>query len=236
MVACLIVTVLAGIRWYPRAREHALMLWWQRKCMNHPRPVDRVVYTNDASRSDALLRDGGYRVMDGATRSTFLVPSYWSDLYAHVSPPGLKSQGTVFLGRMTTRSGKVRLVAIDMVLEDPTRDDVLLIARVIEPGSALRRPRLISTIGGKFLSFGLTDRPVTPGQIDPQDPTHLVLFDGRIDGWLGEDGGVTFRPRDTGPQGSPPRDPLTRPVPSSQGSPRSSAGPETRRSARPAAR
>ena len=233
LAVCLLVAVLAAVRWFPRVREHVLMLLWQRRCLHHQPLADRSVYTNDPTRSDALLRDGGYHVMDGATRSTFLVPGYWSDLYTLLSPPGLKSHGTVFLGRMTTPLGKERLVAVDLVVEDPTTDNVLLMARVIEPGTGVRRPRLLSTVGGRFLSYGLLDRPVTPGKVDPADPSRLLLFDGWIDGRLTENS-LSLRPREPGRSTSSL--PLTRPAPSSRGSPRSSAAPAIRPSPFPASR
>jgi hypothetical protein len=193
----LLVVLAAGIKWFPQVNEHVLLQVWQRRCLNHHPPADQVVYTEDPQRAAALLGDPRYQSMPASTPAAFLVPTYWSDLYATVSPPGLKSHGTVFLGRMRSATGIERLVAVDMVIENPSRDDVLLVTRVVEPASLLGRPRVIQTMGSRFVSYHLRDKPVTPAQVDPQDPTHLLLFDGRIQGWFQSDGNsVKVRPAD----------------------------------------
>jgi hypothetical protein len=193
----LVVVVAAGIKWFPQVNEHVLLQVWQRRCLNHHPPADQVVYTEDPQRSAALLADGQYQSMPTSTPAAFLVPKYWADLYATVSPPGLKSHGTVFLGRMHSANGVERLVAIDMVIENPARDDVLLVTRVVEPASLLGRPRVVQTTGSRFVSYHLRDKPVAPAQVDAQDPTHLLLFDGRIHGWFQPDGNsINIRPAD----------------------------------------
>jgi hypothetical protein len=192
-----VIVLAAGIKWFPQVNEHVLLQVWQRRCLNHHPPADQVVYTEDAQRAAALLADRRYQSMPTSTPAAFLVPAYWADLYATVSPPGLKSHGTVFLGRMRSANGVERLVAIDMVIENPARDDVLLVTRVVEPASLLGRPRVITTVGSRFVNYHLREKPVTPAQVDPQDPTHLLLFDGRIHGWFQRDGDmVNIRPAD----------------------------------------
>jgi hypothetical protein len=177
--------------------EHVLLQVWQRRCLNHHPPADQVVYTEDPQRAAGLLVDRRYPSMPTSTPAAFLVPAYWADLDATVSPPGLKSHGTVFLGRMRSATGVERLVAIDMVIENPARDDVLLVTRIVEPASLFDRPRVVQTTGSRFVSYHLRDQPVTPARVDPQDPTHLLLFDGRIQGWFQPDGNsVRIRPAD----------------------------------------
>jgi hypothetical protein len=193
----LVVVAAAAIKWFPQVHEHVLLQVWQRRCLNHHPPADQVVYAEDPQRAAALLNDRRYQSMPGSAPAAFLVPNYWADLYATVSPPGLKSHGTVFLGRMRSSDGVERLVAIDMVIESPARDDVLLVTRVVEPASLLGRPRVVQTMGSRFVSYHLRDKPVTPAQVDPQDPTHLLFFGGRIHGWFQPDGNsVNIRPAD----------------------------------------
>jgi hypothetical protein len=195
--AGVVIVVVAGIHWFPQVHEHLLLQVWQRRSLNYHPPADEVVHDRDPQRAAALLADRRYQSTAGSAPAAFLVPKYWADLYATVSPPGLKSDGTVFLGRMQSVIGVERLVAVDMTVGNPASDDVLLTTRVIEPASLLGRPRVVSTMGSRFLSYHLLDKPVTPAQIDPQDPTHLLLFGGRIHGWLQPDGnGLNVRPAD----------------------------------------
>jgi hypothetical protein len=193
----LVIVVVAGVYWFPQVNEHVLLQVWQRRCLNHHPPADEVVYDGDPQRAAALLTQPRYQSMPGSTPAAFLVPPYWADLYATISPPGLKSDGTVFLGRMHSVVGVERLVAVDMTVGSAGRDEVLLTTRVVEPASLLGRPRVVSTMGSRLLSFHLLDQPVTPGQIDPQDPAHLLLFGGRVHGWLQPDGNsLNVRPAD----------------------------------------
>ena len=230
----------AAVYGFPVWQERVTLYVLQRQCMRHAPAADEVVFDSGPGRAEALMALGGYHHMAGPPAAAFLVPPYWRDFYAKLSPPGLRSHGTVFLGRMTTRGGKQYLVAVDMSLQSAGTDDVLLMSRVVEPGSLLRRPRMRGGMGVRLLSFGLLDAAVTPGQVDPADPTHLILFGGRVHGWLADDGSMNLRPHDPGPvfvpNDGPQSRPATRPAPSSPASPRSSAGPATRPSAAPASR
>jgi hypothetical protein len=80
----------------------------------------------------------------------------------------------------------------------PARDHVLLVPRVVAPATPLGRPRVVTTIGSRFVNYHLREKPVMPAQVDPQDPAHLLLFDGRIHGWFQRDGNVVnIRPGDS---------------------------------------
>jgi hypothetical protein len=218
--------VAAGVWWLPRVRDRALLYALQRQCMNHSPPADEVVYAQGVERAAALMSDARYRHFAGPPQAAFFVPNYWSDFYAALSRPGFKSHGTVFLGEIQTPSGERRLVGVDLVIDSST--EVLLTARVVEPGSLLKPPRLLTTGIYRFPSAALLERPVKPAHVNPQDPTHVVLFGGRIEGWLRDDEThdyVELYQRD-----------LTPPAPSSQASPPTSAAPATRPSASPGAR
>lgn len=228
MGLALVAVTGAGIYYFPQAREQVLIYTWQRRCMRYRPPSGQVVFDDDPVRAAILLSDPRYGAAAGGT-TAFLVPNAWADLYAQLSPPGLRSNGTLFLGAMTAPEGERRLVAIDITVNNSSRskDAVLLMARVIEPGNLIRRPRLLSTYGAEFLHYELKG-PVTPGRVDPQDPTHIVLFNGQVDGWLQGDS-VRLRPR-------PPTPALIPPAPSSPASPPTSDPPATRPSAGPGAR
>ena len=226
-----LLAVLAGVAasalwWFPHVRDHVVLLGLQRRCLNHAPPPDEVVFDEGPGRADALMADGRYQHFAGPPPAAFLVAPYWRDLYARLSPPGLRSHGTVFLHGMRTPGGEYRLVAIDMSVGNPSGsiDSILLTARVIDPATLVAGPRLLSTTSVEFIPYGLRGR-VTPGQIDPKDPTHVVLLSGRIDAWLGDDDRVKLRPRD-----------VTPPAPSSPASLPTSAAPATRPSGRPGGR
>ena len=127
-----------GFFWYRPVVEWGSVLYWRHQCLTHTYAPDTTV------------NYGGVEVYAVAPRVS-VVPREWSSLYARVSPPGLKSFGTVFLHEMRTRSGRRRLVAVDvptwvMSQRSMVDHDVLpLTWRVIDPGSPFRRPRLINS-------------------------------------------------------------------------------------------
>ena len=218
--------VAAGVWWFPVIRERVVLFALQRRCMNHAPPAGEVVFCEGTERASSLMSDGRYRHFAGPPQAAFLVPKYWSDFYAALSPPGFKSHGTVFLGGMKTPAGETRLVAVDLVIDSSS--EVLLTARVVRPAWALGRPTLVSAGIYRFPRSGLTVSAVTPGRLDPQDPAHLTLFGGGIEGWLRDDpvgDQVELYLRD-----------FTPPAPSSPGSLPTSAAPATRPSAGPVAR
>jgi hypothetical protein len=218
--------VAAGVWWFPAVRGRAVLYLLQRQCLNHAPPADEVVYAAGAERASALMSDGRYHHFAGPPQAAFLVPQYWSDFYSALSPPGFKSNGTVFLGRMKTPDGDTRLVAVDMVIDSSS--EILLTSRVIQPGTLHKRPVLLNASIYRFPSADLTGAPVTAGRTDPADPSHVILFGGRVQGWL----------RDEDPADAVElfQFDVTPPAPSSPASLPTAAPPATRPSASPAAR
>jgi hypothetical protein len=244
LLLALLIAVGAGVYWFPLLREHVVLQVLQRRCMNYTPPADEVVFEKDAERAAQLLSDPRYQSTGSAPPATYLVPKDWADLYATLSPPGLKSWGTVFLGEMKTREGDRRLVAIDMTVENTSSraiDGFLLTARVIEPASPLRRPTLVSTMSYRYV-LSVKHYPVKPARRDPADPSHLLLFDGAVEARLEDPDFVTMSGRGEDPLGGwGARDPdaflePTPPAPSSPASLPTSARPAARRSASPALR
>jgi hypothetical protein len=219
------VVVAAGVWWFPVVRERAVLYLLQRRCLNHAPPADEVVYAAGAERASSLMSDGRYHHFAGPPQAAFLVPKEWSDFYTALSPPGFKSHGTLFLGRMKTPEGETRLVAIDLVIDSSS--EILLTSRVILPGTLHKRPVLLSASIYRFPA-DLPGAAVTPGRTDPADPSHVILFGGRVEGWLRDDepaDAVELYQFD-----------LTPPAPSSPASLPTSGPPATRPSAAPAAR
>ena len=237
LLLSLTVVVVAGVKWFPRVREHVMLQVWQRRCLSYTPPVGEVVYDGDPQRAAALLaRDGRYQKMPGSTAGAFLVQPAWSNLYATLSPPGLRSHGTVFLGTLRTPDGEDRLVGIDMVVQGGAPDAVMVTARSVEPGSLLRRPRVVASTSTEFLNYGIRGMTVTPATADPNDPTHVALFGGKVDARVLKDGSVSLRPFDPGTIHVWARGAVTRPAPSSPASLPTSAGPATRPSGGPGGR
>jgi hypothetical protein len=241
LLLALLIAVGAGIRWFPLLREHVLLQILQRRCMNYQPAPGQVVFDKGAATA-ALLKDPKYTALRWSEPAAYSVPKDWSDFYALLSPPGLKSWGTVFLGTMRTPQGETRLVAVDMTVDNTlatgSMDAFLLTARVIEPGWPLRRPRLITSTSWRFI-LPTSHYPVTPAVVDPADPSHLILFNGAIDASLQEGDTVTMRDLNRftpGGFGSTPAAGPTPPAPSSPASLPTSGRPAARRSASPALR
>lgn len=227
-LAVVLAVACTSVWWFPRLRDNAQMFYWQRQSMAHAVSPVTVVHDRPAGPANA-------------PPAVMLVPRAWTNLYRSISPPGLRSQGTVFLHALRPREGTRRLVAVDVADAGPITsrrhvEHVELTWRVIEPGVVLTRPRVVRT-GERALLFdrNLSGYQLTAGRVDPADPSHFtftcVVGDRThtIDGWLRSDDSVSieFRPA--------PVD-LTPPAPASPGSPPTSAGSATRPSSPPGAR
>ena len=225
-----VVAAVAGSSawWFPRLRENAQMFYWQRQCMAHAVPPATVVHDRPDGPPNTAPR-------------VMLVPPQWTSLYGSISPPGLRSEGTVFLHAMKSREGIRRLVAVDEVDGGPLTSNrhvqyVEFCWRVIEPGSVLTRPRVVRT-GNHALRFegDPSGYRLTAGRVDPADPSHFTFtcaVVGRtytVDGWLRNDDSVSIAPR-------PDPVDLIPPAPASPASLPTSGGSGPGPSAPPAAR
>jgi hypothetical protein len=180
-----------GIAWRvaPRAWRQAQLLYWQNKCMNYTAPADRIAYSSDEP-------------------ITF-VADEWSKFYALLSPPGMRSRGTVFLHERVAPNGNRRLVAVDAIeFADPVFQAVFPSARVIIPGDTVRAPReaLSTTFTPNFVQD--LDGVIYAGQPDPTDPSHFTIrcvengAEQVVDGWLRDDDSLLLERRLTPPPAS----------------------------------
>lgn len=175
----LIVAVCAAVIVAVRLGPHALRMYelnrLQNRCLDY-RPDSQPALTIDRSTG----KISGH------------VPPAWSQFYAMMSPPGLKSNGTLFLGRMHTPEGLERLVAVDL---NATMHSVTLAVRMFEPGSLMRAPREM-----QLTVFDQTDIKVSgvstfgQGVRDPSDSSHFTA--GAIEGWITGDRTFVIEVRD----------------------------------------
>jgi hypothetical protein len=150
--------------------------------MTYSAPADKVVLTI------------------GAPSATPSVPQEWAKFYAMLSPPGMFSSGTVFLHERTSPSGNRRLVAVDASLSMHSTPAILLVPRVIRPGSLLAEPAESIHTSAGYISAPPADA-VHAGQLDSADASHFtirVVSNSReqiLDGWLRDDDQVVIERR-----------------------------------------
>ena len=179
-VGFVLFVVATGSTWLPPVWRRGRLLLLQHRCMAYAAPAGQVV---------ADLR---------SSPPTGVVPPDWAAFYALLSPPGFRSDGTVFLHERRTPDGRSRLVAVDVV--DMPGDATRACCRVIAGGTLARppRPTLDWTTEEAWTTDDLQFRA---GVADPADPTHFtfnVIDAGHpvtYDGWLGDDDAVRLERR-----------------------------------------
>ena len=207
----LVISVVAfsGVWWFPRLRDNLLLFDMQQRCMSYAVPPSTAVHT--ALAASAVTPPGP-------------IPPEWASFYASLSPPGFKSHGTVFVHAMQSKVGSRRLVGVDILSSVRTTD---FCWRVIEPGSVIRRARLLQA-GVQTLRWDGYAFQIGAGAADPDDPSHFTFsctLDGTVhafDGWLRDDDTIAIERRKTGQA-------ITPPAPASAASLRTSGGSGTRR-------
>src|SRR5207302_434407 len=88
----LAVVAIISLRLLPVAAHRARLMYWQNRCLTYSPPSGVWV----TPKQKHVVRD-------------------WTAFYALLSPPGLKSDGTIFLHERRTPSGKRRLVSADVI-------------------------------------------------------------------------------------------------------------------------
>src|SRR5207248_1687480 len=121
----LALLLLAALKFARPAWDHARLLHYQSRCLEHVLPADRIVF-------------------DTSSQSNF-ISSDWDRFYAIFSPPGGIHRGTILLHELQRADGARRLVAITLIRPTMTsfRDLAIdLDVQVIQPGTLWSRPRL----------------------------------------------------------------------------------------------
>src|SRR5688572_16820906 len=134
--------VAVGVAIYPFAERRAKAWHWYNRCAKHSASTSTPVLETDSARIKQLRKDPRYGV--DASGWLCVVPQEWTALYSELSPPGLKTYGTAFLGELRTPQGKPRLVAVDVTFDTWTHsgDSLVLAWRVITPAAPFRIPRV----------------------------------------------------------------------------------------------
>ena len=105
---------LAGWRWGPAARDQAVLLYWQRQCMNFQVAPDVVLYEPDPVKAAVLLRqqDPQYVPLPFSTHAVYQ-PRSLREFEAR-TPAGaaIGSRSIAFLHERRTPAGKRRLVVV----------------------------------------------------------------------------------------------------------------------------
>ena len=170
----LLLVVASAVRWVPFVWHRGQVLYWQEQCAEHVAPPGTVIAATDV----------------GPPYPPPLVAGQWSSFYSLLSPPGLSSDGTLFLHRLQRPSGEPVLVAVDLDSPDGCVGISLAQIRVFRIGRAARLPQQLQdsvvflTADEKYRFYA--------GQTDPADPTHFTVSyqaDANnyvIDGWVRE--------------------------------------------------
>lgn len=132
-----------------------------------------------------------------------MIPLPWNQFYSYFSPPGLKSDGTVFLHERTSPAGHHRLIAVDLYDIQSAPTQIMCFARVIDLGGIFitgdQRPQ--PSEGMFTLPLPNPHCLIFAGTPDPADPSHFTFTistgsDQRtIDGWLRDDDRVVMELR-----------------------------------------
>jgi hypothetical protein len=184
----------------------------QSRCLTYSPNPDMVVYTNDPTEKATLLaKGGGYTdqlpfLNLRPTKALIHWPSAWQQ-YTH----GVQSSGVAFLHRLTSRSGNVRLVAIEVSPSfsgfngTSNADTLAFSAQLYEPASITRDKHVILTKANHFLLNTFIEPGdhfrLLAGQPGPSDASRFTIgytFNGApgvIDGQLLDDDTVTLNPR-----------------------------------------
>jgi hypothetical protein len=174
----------------PPAWQRIQLFYWQHQCLNYSPPENAAVFTDQSSATSATLHDSINSV----------TPLAWSRFYQLISPPGIQSEGTIFLHELIRPDGRTRLVAVDLNfdLQDAGH---LIEARVFSTGSILHRPKQLGNYCSRRFPFTPLDLVVFAGQPDPADRSHFTfkIREGSrnqiYDGWLQNDDTVSIGER-----------------------------------------
>jgi hypothetical protein len=175
--------------WGPPLWLRVQVLYLQSRCADYEMPAGTVI----ASRPPVGIQSVSTTQSTAANQAVWFpptpqVPPQWSRLYSLLSPPGLNSDGTVFLHMLRRPNGQRVLVAADFLKGQWSYD---LQVRAFWPTRGINLPYALPSSGGGFhpdrQGQGFT---IYAGQADPADPTHFIVkyrvgnLEYVIDGWV----------------------------------------------------
>jgi hypothetical protein len=194
--AVLLLTIeAAGVYWYPDISFRIRLAYWQRQCMNHVIPPDKIILTADPKLVPTLLQDPDYvRTDDYYVPSPLAAysPHCWREYHSRGlggRADGREVQPIIFMHRLVSQRGIERLViALDRAdIYTKVRPEECIAIAVVQPRSlfgpldtpgdhfAPRSSGIYKDTSGVFAN---TDTPTIrfhPGQLDPADPSHFTI-------------------------------------------------------------
>jgi hypothetical protein len=190
LAAVLLLGLLASLKWAAPAWNHARLLYYQRRCLSHLDPSNKILYDSKAPPASANLSD-------------------WQNFYALFSPPGGRSGVMLFVHELRHKDGTPRLVAIEASNHPQTIPAEFNAATqtfeytTIQPAGLFKYAKLSFNDSWKSTLKLQDGAPlqINAGQPDPADPSHFTLQyhyanrRGIIDGWLNEDDTILLEPR-----------------------------------------
>lgn len=168
---------LAGWRWGPAVKQHAELLYWQRKCLNFQIPPDTLLYERDLVKAAQRLKQNADYVPAGERGGAAMYyPQCLRELDAR-APTGLLYDdfAITFLHERCTPSGKRRLV---VMYSWPWYDFGVWNWRLYNPGG-VSKPTLLNKGETSFRERRVRGSGIPaylgPCQADPTDATHFIL-------------------------------------------------------------
>ena len=163
---------------------------------------DTLIYDEDPIEYKKLLRQPDYLEVGGHHGPlAFRTLGPWEQ-FIEANHGRISTNGTLFVGELTTPSGQKRLVGVDITGWSRGGPVILFTyARTFTPVTLTRLPTL--TTSTPSLNLGRTEGilRLLAGQADASDASHFTVrytLDGRegvIDGWLKDDGTILLEPR-----------------------------------------
>jgi hypothetical protein len=188
-VAC--VLLFAGWHWGPGAAHRAMVLYWQRQCLNYEAPAGAVVYETDPQVTPRLLGRGYGNVVrrtknnaDSLPNAAGYIPQCWRHFVNEVGwtnlPRRQSEHATAFCHQLISPAGHSRLVYVrfgdEPDSDHPDERALWFEGAVIVPGDWQTRP--VGTwqdLGG----IGINDQhfryEVLPGRRDANDASWFIF-------------------------------------------------------------
>ena len=198
IAALLLTLAAAGVYWYPDISFRIRLAYWQRQCMNHVIPPDKVILTDDPKLVPTLLQDPDY-VKTTVSLATVPFAAYRPRCYREYRTLALGGkiggQAVIFMHKLRSQQGIERVViALDIgdTCMDIRPQDCVEIAIVqrhplfgkrsaVDGGFTFQSPYSIRNYSG-----GMANTPLVrfrPGQLDPADPSHFTIRWDATDPW-----------------------------------------------------
>ena len=200
-----------GLKYWPAVRDRAVVLYWQRQCMNFQPPGPDTVVLGDVRPGDvvpqpprgyiSLHTSPAYFILPGMVvtgpytygDAVCCAPICWGHFVEATSlyPYSNQPDAIVFLHSRRNPCGLERLVAVGR-WDDP-QENSTLVASIVVPGDAGHLPKLqgggvddqLQGIRQEFWGEGFNTRKIFAGTVDPADESRFTIEFEWLDGVRG---------------------------------------------------